>query len=139
MTVPTRRCEPNIGPCDECDYSPLRYEDDVHDAGSIDMHEAGPLPCSFMPPAPPAEETVDPWRVNVSIEPSPEEQFMLGFVSDEADCNEDRWYYGEDDGGPRGTVHLCPAACARVNAGSDPRVSIVFGCATRRADGLCYL
>ena len=55
--------------------------------------------------------------------------WIVAKVADEAACGAaDGWFY--DDPSAPSSVVACPATCERIEAASDIRVNLLFGCAT---------
>jgi hypothetical protein len=91
--------------------------------------EVQTLPCAWEIPAPPSGESLDPARVNVELAPPGERSIAVAKVADEAACGTaDGWFY--DDPSAPSSVVACPATCERIEAASDIRVNLLFGCAT---------
>jgi hypothetical protein len=87
------------------------------------------LPCAWDIPAPPSGESLDPSRVNVALAPPGQSPIPVAKVADEAACGaSDGWFY-DDPSGPTSVV-ACPTTCERIEAASDIRVNLLFGCAT---------
>jgi hypothetical protein len=91
--------------------------------------EVQTVPCAWEIPAPPSGESLDPARVNVELAPPGERSFAVAKVADEAACGgAEGWFY--DDPSAPGSIVACPATCERIEAASDIRVNLLFGCAT---------
>jgi hypothetical protein len=90
------------------------------------------LPCEFIIPRP--SGPIDFGKVNVPVEDTAGTPREIPYVTASARCDpiQGGWY---DDVDPATaaptTVVTCPATCDQLEAGSDPNVSLVFGCKTR--------
>lgn len=88
------------------------------------------LGCDFEIPAAPDGQQLDPKQVNFTYTPkgmgSPK---ILPWADDLADCgNLPGWYY--DNNASPTKIVLCPASCATVQADSEAKVSVLFGCSS---------
>lgn len=86
------------------------------------------LGCDFEIPPPPNGQELDPEEVNFTYTPkgmgSPK---ILPRADNLADCNGlPGWYY-DTNAGPTKII-LCPASCSPVQADSEAKVSVLFGC-----------
>jgi hypothetical protein len=110
------------------DWSPLftRVRDSVVSSASI--------PCVYTIPDPPAGETFDPTKVNVTFTNGAGVETTLPRAIDEARCTsatgmpERAWFYDNNDAPTR--INLCPAACDFVGSDAAGRLVIVLGCDT---------
>lgn len=91
--------------------------------------EVTKLPCQFEIPAPEAGEVFDPERVNVAISLPGAEPETLSGVAQAQDCGAaGGWYY--DDPALPSSIHACPSSCEFLEAQTDARVDLLFGCKT---------
>ncbi|WP_235880166.1 vWA domain-containing protein [Polyangium aurulentum] len=86
------------------------------------------LGCDFEIPPPPNGQQLDPNRVNFTYTPkgvgSPK---ILPRADDLADCNNlPGWYYDSNTSPTK--IILCPASCSPVQADTNAKVSVLFGC-----------
>jgi hypothetical protein len=86
------------------------------------------LGCDFEIPPPPHNQDLDPDKVNFSYTPkglgTPK---VLPRADDLADCNgKPGWYYDSNIAPTK--IVLCPASCTTVEADSNAKVSVLFGC-----------
>ncbi len=95
------------------------------------IEQSAPLPCSYGVEnlEPPAGETVDFGKVNVTLTDQSGSDTTIGQVTDQAACPTDQpaWYY--DDPGAPTSIMLCENACDLVsNAANGSHVTVVVGC-----------
>lgn len=74
--------------------------------------------------------TFDPVRVNVRLTPKDGDSYVLGHVDSKSACanSDDAWYY--DDPFAPARVLACPSTCDRIEAETEARIDLEFGCAT---------
>jgi hypothetical protein len=92
-----------------------------------------PVPCEWVIPESPEGETFDENKVNVDFTAGGNSAQRVGYVESESDCAhvDGGWYY--DDASNPEVVLVCPETCNVIQASSDARVDIVFGCETEIA------
>ncbi|HKO94231.1 MAG TPA: hypothetical protein VJU61_23920 [Polyangiaceae bacterium] len=91
--------------------------------------EVTKLPCQWEIPAPEAGEVFDPERVNVAVSLPGAEPETLSGVAQAQDCGADGgWYY--DDPTLPSSIHACPSSCEFLEAQTEARVDLLFGCKT---------
>lgn len=91
--------------------------------------EVTKLPCQWEIPAPAAGEVFDPERVNVALSIPGAEPQTLSSVARAQDCGSaGGWYY--DDPAQPSSIHACPSSCEFLEAQTDARVDLLFGCKT---------
>jgi hypothetical protein len=105
--------------------------DAVASALSAIVKQAAPIPCDFDVAGltPPAGQTLDFGKVNVTLTDQSDMDTTIGQVPNMAGCPTDRpaWYY-DDPIAPQ-SIHLCQNACALVtDATAGSRVTVVVGC-----------
>jgi hypothetical protein len=90
--------------------------------------EAADLSCDWAIPPPPAGETFDAMKVNVSYAADGVASEVVGWVENAGACSgvAHGWYY--DDNAAPTRVQVCPQTCTTVEALMNPRVAIQFGC-----------
>lgn len=91
------------------------------------------VPCVWAVPPPPDGKRLDPSLVNVGLSIN-QQKVELGQVAVAADCQsvENGWYYNVPSNPTE--ILSCPQTCDIVEQNStDVRVSLEFGCATKRA------
>lgn len=89
------------------------------------------LACQFELPA---DEAVDPGKVNVLHTPTEaQDATLIGQVSGPDGCtgDKDAWYY--DDPQVPTAILLCPASCEKITADPTGKLEVVFGCSTEPA------
>lgn len=87
--------------------------------------------CELTIPAPPANETLDPTKVNVRYQMggvAPGQ--LLPQVPTAADCGATGGWYYDDNTAPT-TITLCGATCSSIQADAAANVKIEFGCSTQ--------
>jgi hypothetical protein len=87
--------------------------------------------CDVVIPAPPANETLDPAKVNVKYQMggvSPGE--TLPQVPSSADCTASGGWYYDDNAAPT-TISLCPTTCTAVQNDPAANLKVEFGCSTQ--------
>lgn len=91
----------------------------------------GAVRCSYVIPAPPAGEVLDPAKVNVEYQPGGGAAVTFGQVASAGDCGTktSAWYY--DNPAAPTAIHLCADTCTAVEADKAATVRIVLGCKTR--------
>jgi hypothetical protein len=104
--------------------------DAIADALDDIVAMAVPLPCEFsvVSLTPPAGETLDYSRVNVTLTEGGTTT-TIPQVPNEAACPSDMpaWYY--DDPAMPAEIHLCPGACGLVmGLAGDARLDVIVGC-----------
>lgn len=91
---------------------------------------ASSVACELTIPPPPAGETLDPKKVNVSYTPGtppgPPEDILLD-DSKPCDAGANGWQYNAD----KTKVLLCGDACTKVKADLGAKVNVQFGCETK--------
>ncbi len=95
------------------------------------IEQSAPLPCQYGVEnlEPPAGETLDLGKVNVTLTDQNGSDTTIGQVPDQASCPSDQpaWYY--DDPSAPNSVVLCDNACDLVsNAANGSHVTVVVGC-----------
>ena len=106
-------------------------QDAIASALTAIVAQAAPIPCSFEVAAfsPPAGQTIDFGKVNVTLTDGAGVVTTIGQVPDAASCPSDvpAWYY--DNPVSPGAVELCKNACNLVTeAAMGSRVNVVVGC-----------
>ncbi|APR75739.1 Hypothetical protein A7982_01085 [Minicystis rosea] len=86
------------------------------------------LGCDFEIPPPPNNEQLDPNKVNFSYTPKGIGMAKtLPRADDLDDCGgKPGWYYDSNDAPTK--IVLCPASCSTVQADSNAKVDVLFGC-----------
>lgn len=84
--------------------------------------------CELVIPPPPAGETFDKDKVNVTTTSGD----TVTALTYDPECAEGGWHY--DDLAAPTQVVLCPSTCATVQADPASTVNVEFGCATRGVD-----
>jgi hypothetical protein len=86
------------------------------------------LACDFELPEPPNGQVLEPDVVNFTYTPqgmgAPK---LLPRADDLADCNDQPGWYYDNNANPTKII-LCPASCATVQADTEAKVSVEFGC-----------
>lgn len=96
--------------------------DVVFQALAKEVVQGTPIACDLPFPTPPAGKTIDPNTIEVVYTPAAGSAETLSQVKSLADCTPGSfWVDGQ-------TIHLCPAACTKVNSGSGGSVAVKFGC-----------
>lgn len=92
------------------------------------------LPCQWDIPDAPDGKELDRDLVNVIFTSGGSTQ-EIGNVETEADCAAagGGWHY--DDLDPPETIHACPETCSVLERLTSAKVEVLFGCATKPADG----
>ncbi len=95
--------------------------------------QASIVACTYtMPVSPEPDQVIDPTQVNLSYTPG-DGGATADFkqVASEGACGgaEDAWYY--DDPTEPSSIHLCPAACTKVQGDEAAKIKLVLGCATK--------
>jgi hypothetical protein len=94
------------------------------------QNQASKLACSFAIPPPPANQTLDPNKVNVSFAPmgvAPSAATRIPRVANQAACGPmGGWYYNNPMMPTQ--VNLCEATCRTVNMSPNGELSLQFGC-----------
>jgi hypothetical protein len=86
------------------------------------------LGCDFEIPPPPNGMQLDPDEVNFSYTPKGVgSSKLLPRAKDLADCDGQAGWYYDSDAAPTKMI-LCPASCASVQADSNAKVEVLFGC-----------
>lgn len=86
------------------------------------------LGCEFEIPPPPNNQQLDPDKVNFSYTPKGVGMSKLLLRADDlADCNSKPGWYYDSNAAPT-KILLCPASCTTVQADSDAKISVLFGC-----------
>jgi hypothetical protein len=96
------------------------FEDAV---SSIRMSQ---LSCDFEIPPPPAGQSFDPTRANVTYTSADTERAL----DYDASCKSDAAWRFDDQAAPKRMI-LCDATCAQVRADPDATLRVDFGCARR--------
>jgi hypothetical protein len=97
---------------------------------SMKMEEirSAALACEFGIPPPPNGEVLDPDKVNFSYTPKGVGMSkVLLRANDLADCNSQPGWYYDSNAAPT-KILLCPASCTTVQADSNAKISVLFGC-----------
>jgi hypothetical protein len=86
------------------------------------------LGCEYTIPPPPNNKDLDPAKVNFSYTPKGVGMSKILLRADDlADCNsKPGWYYDSNIAPTK--IILCPASCTTVQADSDAKISVLFGC-----------
>ncbi|HTM20923.1 MAG TPA: hypothetical protein VL172_10455 [Kofleriaceae bacterium] len=87
------------------------------------------LPCTFLLPDPPDNQTLDPNQVNFVFTPSTGPDVIVPRVNGAGDCGSGQGWYYDDPAHPT-QIMTCPATCQMLEADSEGSVDIAFGCAT---------
>ena len=82
--------------------------------------------CSYVIPAPPQGESIDPGRVNVIYTPGDGDPLLI-LPNGAEDCQVG-WQYAEADSGPQ--LVLCEQTCDEVQSDPQAELELMFGCAT---------
>jgi hypothetical protein len=92
--------------------------------------DASTLDCQWVIPPPPAGETFNPKKVNVTYTPSNGgPPIDIYNVPTAADCGpQGGWYY--DDNNAPTKILVCPATCAQIQSDFNAKMDILFGCDT---------
>jgi len=88
-----------------------------------------PISCDYLIPDPPANETLDPKKVNVEFVPGSGAPQDFVNVANVGDCVTNGWYY--DNPVDPQTIHICPSACTAIQADADGEINVKFGCETQ--------
>lgn len=99
-------------------------------ADKIDEIRLKSLSCDLDIPAPPAGETLDFNKINVSYTPSDGPKKLLGY---DAKCESGGWRF--DDPSKPSKIVLCTSVCDAVKEDPKGTVGVEFGCA-RRTSGV---
>ncbi|MEM6995469.1 MAG: hypothetical protein AAF721_33475 [Myxococcota bacterium] len=104
----------------------------VFDQLSTEVIATTPLGCSWEIPPPPAGLELDPDAVNVELDDAGNVQ-TIGHIEGAWLCDDvdNGWFYDDDQAPTR--IHVCPQTCAMIQAASEARIDILFGCATQSA------
>lgn len=95
-------------------------------AAAVSTIRVSATPCDYAIPPPPANEKLDPTKVNVQYTPTGAAATEIGY---DATCVTNTGWRYDDASNPKRIV-ACPATCAQMKSQSG-RVDIVLGCATR--------
>jgi hypothetical protein len=89
------------------------------------------LDCQWGIPAPPANQTFDPTKVNVKFTAGTKAVTDYYHVKTAADCDPQigGWYYDSDT--TPTTVLACPASCTQIKGDPAGKIDVLFGCATK--------
>jgi hypothetical protein len=89
-----------------------------------------PLPCTYLVPPPPAGQTLDPGKVNVSFSTTGADPIRVFKVDSQQACDpaEGGWYY--DNPAQPTQVLLCQKSCTAIEGQPGVSVNVEFGCAT---------
>ena len=103
----------------------------LEDALKAIVEQAAPIPCEFKVSGftPPAGQTLDFGKVNVTLSDAQGKPTTIGQVEDKAACPDDvpAWYY--DNPASPSAIVLCTNACSLVtDAATGSRVSVRVGC-----------
>ena len=86
------------------------------------------LGCEFEIPPPPNNQQIDTNKVNFSYTPKGVGMSKLLLRADDlADCNSKPGWFYDNNIAPTKML-LCPATCATVQADSNAKISVLFGC-----------
>jgi hypothetical protein len=101
----------------------------IFDPLTASVIASAPLPCDIRIPAPPAQQTLDPSKVNVQWSaPGSSSGTSLRKAANAAACLDELGWYYDEPARPQ-QVMLCPKACNTVVA-SGGTLSFGFGCDT---------
>jgi hypothetical protein len=97
--------------------------DVVFKAIASSVVQSVPIACDIPFPTPPAGKTIDPNTIQLDYTPGGGGSVeQLAQVKDASACSASSfWVEGQ-------TIHLCPAACSKVNATPGGSVDVRFGC-----------
>ncbi len=111
------------------DFQPI-----FNDLATQVVVDAGELPCTYIIPPPPPDETFDPQKVNVTFTDGNGTAHDILKVASEADCHptDGGWYYNND--AMPTAILICPASCDLVSGDPLGKIDIVLGCQTKLAD-----
>ena len=92
---------------------------------------AGQLPCEYLIPDPPMNETLDPSQVNVKYIAGDTTETDILKVDNAGACHptDGGWYY--DNAQAPTKIILCPQSCDAVSMDEMGKMDIVFGCETK--------
>jgi hypothetical protein len=92
----------------------------------IDGIRGASVSCDLEIPPPPAGETFDPKKVNVTLDLGASQR---SFSQDQTCTEADTWRY-DDPSQPR-FIELCPSTCTSVRGAPQAQLLVEFGCASR--------
>jgi hypothetical protein len=87
------------------------------------------LPCTFVLPDPPNNQTLNPNQVNFVFTPSAGPPVTVPRVNSAGDCGPSGGWYYDDPSSPTQII-TCPATCQVLEGDPAGEVDIAFGCAT---------
>jgi hypothetical protein len=89
------------------------------------------VPCQYALPKPPANQMLDPTKVNVQYTPpgAAMPTTILGVTMNTCDPANGGWYY--DNPAAPTKINLCPATCMAVSQQTGGKISVSLGCATK--------
>jgi hypothetical protein len=89
-----------------------------------------PLPCTYLVPPPPAGQTLDPAKVNLSFSTTGADPVRVFKVDSAQACDpaQGGWYY--DNATQPTQVLLCQKSCTDIEGKPGVTVNVEFGCAT---------
>ncbi len=102
-----------------CEYDAF---DAVFDAVATGVVETVPASCDIAVPVPSDGGTIDPDTIEVDYHAGDGQTHVHHQVPDEAACDGAAFWLDGD------TIHLCPSACATVQADDAAEVEVRFGC-----------
>ena len=104
----------------------------MFDEISTEVIENTPIGCSWKIPPPPDGLEFDPEAVNIEFNAAGMVT-SIGHVGGPPDCAnvEDGWFYDNPAAPTR--IHVCLQTCDAIQAATEARIDILFGCATQSA------
>lgn len=104
--------------------------DDVFRAVSTSVITSSKLQCEWVIPPPPAGQSFDKDKVNVTFQPTGGSPQAIGYAGSAANCPNvaGGWYY--DDADHPTKILVCPQTCNIIQADGTGAMDIRLGCAT---------